>query len=109
MCVSVPHPAAGVVVRAVRGRSHRLPHRDGRQEGGGAQPAAAGGGVADDPPLVVLSEPGVGRLTRPHRSPLTALPARARSAHHRRRAVTEVSLKRVTLQTAGRPRGLRKY
>lgn len=92
LCVAVPHPAAGVLVRAVRRGPGRFPHRDGQQEGGAAQPAAAGGGVAGDPPLVVLSEPGVGRLPRPRGRALAALPAGAHTVHHGGRAVAEVGL-----------------
>lgn len=89
---SVPYPAAGIVVWGVWRRPKWLSHWDGQQEGGGAQPAAAGGGVTHHPPLIVLSEPGLGRLAHPHSCTLTSLPARTGSSYHRRRAVTQVCL-----------------
>lgn len=92
LCAAVPHPAAGMLVRAVWRRPGRLPHRDGEQEGAGAQPAAAGGGVTDCSPVILLSEPGVGWLACPHGYTLTPLPARTHSAYHRGRTVTQVCL-----------------
>lgn len=92
VCVAVPHPAAGMLVRAVWREPRWLPHRDGRQKGAGAEPAAAGGGVTDHSSIVILPELCIRWFSRPHGHPLASVPARARAAYHRRRAVTEVCL-----------------